>query len=192
MSKLTSIAVFCGSSLGIKKEYEECAIALGKLMAKRGITLVYGGGTKGLMGTIATAVHEAGGYVIGVLPKAMDKPSVRLRPVENEMFIVNDMHERKKTMYEKADAFIAMSGGIGTIEEISEIYTWRQLGYHEKNIALLNVAGYWDPFIQMIDKGTKEGFISPEVQQLLIADDNIERLLSRLETEHVRVPEKLG
>lgn len=192
MSEIKSIAVFCGSSSGVRKDYEESAIALGKAMAERGIALVYGGGAKGLMGVIASTIHDAGGHVIGVLPEAMNLPSVRLRPVESEILIVKDMHERKKTMYEKADAFIAMSGGIGTIEEISEIYTWRQLGYHNKNIALLNTAGYWDPFIQMIDKGMAEGFISEEVRRLLIADDNIENILTRLETEYFTVPEKLG
>ena len=174
MKSLKSIAVFCGSSSGSRKEYEEGARALGSAMAAKGITLVYGGGGKGLMGTIAASVRKNGGHVIGILPEAMDIPSVRKNSQETELIIVPGMHERKKAMYERADAFIALPGGIGTIEEISEIYTWRQLGYHNKNIALLNTAGYWDPFIQMIDKGVAEGFISEEVRRLLIADDNID------------------
>ena len=192
MSRLERIAVFCGSSFGSNEEYKENAIRLGKEMAKRSIALVYGGGAKGLMGVIAETVHENGGYVIGVLPESMDRPSVRLKKVEDELIIVPDMHERKKRMYDAADAFIAMPGGIGTIEEISEIYTWRQLGYHNKNIGLLNTADYWNHFIGMLDEGTKEGFINERVRALLIAEEDPGKLIDRLQDEEFTVPEKLG
>ena len=192
MSKIKRIAVFCGSSFGKEDEYSENAIRLGLEMVKRSISLVYGGGAKGLMGVIAETVHENGGHVIGVLPESMNKPSVRLKAVEDEMIIVPDMHERKKRMYEEADAFIAMPGGIGTIEEISEIYTWRQLGYHDKNIALLNTLGYWNPFIRMLDEGFEKGFIGKEVRNLLITEENPSILLDRLQSEKYTVPEKLG
>ena len=191
MSRLERIAVFCGSSFGSNEEYKENAIRLGKEMAKRSIALVYGGGAKGLMGVIAETVHENGGYVIGVLPESMDRPSVRLKKVEDELIIVPDMHERKKRMYDAADAFIAMPGGIGTIEEISEIYTWRQLGYHEKNIGILNTAGYWNDFIALLDKGYEEGFISEEVRHLLIVENAPSLLLDRLETENFSIPPKI-
>ena len=191
MKSLKSIAVFCGSSSGSRKEYEEGARALGSAMAAKGITLVYGGGGKGLMGTIAASVRENGGHVIGVLPEAMDIPSVRKNSQETELIIVPGMHERKKAMYERADAFIALPGGIGTIEELSEIYTWRQLGYHEKNIGLLNISGYWDPFLEMLDKGVEEGFISSPLRSIVIAENNPETLIDRLEKESFELPPKL-
>lgn len=192
MKQVKSIAVFCGSSDGKREEYAQYARSLGIEMARKGIALVYGGGNRGLMGVIARAVRENGGRVIGVLPKAMDIPSVRNNSVENEIIIVSDMHERKKTMYEKADAFIAMPGGIGTIEEISEIYTWRQLQYHDKNIGLLNIAGYWNKFLSMLDTGASEGFISEKVRNLLIVEPEPVKLIERLESENYTVPSKLG
>ena len=192
MPGIRKIAVFCGSSFGTEEEYRENAIKLGKEMADRSIALVYGGGARGLMGVIAETVHENGGYVIGFLPEAMDRPSVRQKKVEDELIIVPGMHERKKRMYDEADAFIAMPGGIGTIEEISEIYTWRQLGYHSKNIGLLNTLGYWDPFLRMLDEGTEKGFISREVRNVLISEDTPGILIDRLERERFTLPEKLG
>ena len=180
MSRLERIAVFCGSSFGSNEEYKENAIRLGKEMAKRSIALVYGGGAKGLMGVIAETVHENGGYVIGVLPESMDRPSVRLKKVEDELIIVPDMHERKRTMYSLSDAFIALPGGIGTMEELMEIYTWRQLGIHECNIGLLNVKGYWNPLLDMLDKAVSEGFLSKEVKDILIVESEAGKLPAKL------------
>ena len=191
MKQLKSIAVFCGSSFGARAEYSSLAEDLGKEIARREIVLIYGGGNRGLMGTIARTVRLNGGTVIGILPRAMDVPEVRNGSAENEIIIAEDMHERKKLMYVKSDAFIAMPGGIGTIEELSEIYTWRQLGYHEKNIGLLNVEGYWDPFLDMLDKGVKEGFISPEVRNLLIAEETPSELIDRLQEESFVIPPKI-
>ena len=191
MKQLKSIAVFCGSSFGTRAEYSSLAEDLGKEIARREIVLIYGGGNRGLMGTIARTVRLNGGTVIGILPRAMDVPEVRNGSAENEIIIAEDMHERKKLMYGKSDAFIAMPGGIGTIEELSEIYTWRQLGYHEKNIGLLNVEGYWDPFLDMLDKGVKEGFISPEVRNLLIAEETPSELIDRLQEESFVIPPKI-
>ena len=167
METIRSIAVFSGASFGNKPEYKEAAVALGKAIGSKGLTLIYGGGYCGLMGAIAETAGKAGSHVIGVLPEAMNTKDVRLKDVETELIIVPDMHERKSRMYGLADAFIAAPGGIGTMEELSEIYTWRQLGYHSKNIALYNPCGYWDPFIRMIDRGTQEGFISEEVRRVL-------------------------
>ena len=167
METIRSIAVFSGASFGNKPEYKEAAVALGKAIGSKELTLIYGGGYCGLMGAIAETAGKAGSHVIGVLPEAMNTKDVRLKDVETELIIVPDMHERKSRMYGLADAFIAAPGGIGTMEELSEIYTWRQLGYHSKNIALYNPCGYWDPFIRMIDRGTQEGFISEEVRRVL-------------------------
>ncbi len=192
MQVLRSIAVFCGSSYGTKPLYRTAAEELGREMVRRGIALVYGGGCRGLMGTIAETISSGGGHVTGVLPKAMDVPEVRQKAVESELIITDGMHERKKTMYELSDAFIAMPGGIGTIEEISEIYTWRQLGYHMKNIGLLNAGGYWDPFVAMLDKGVEEGFISEAVRNILIVEEDCAKLIERLSSECMQVPRKIG
>ena len=192
METIRSIAVFSGASFGNKPEYREAAAALGKAIGNKGLTLIYGGGYCGLMGAIAETAGKAGSHVIGVLPEAMNTKDVRLKDVETELIIVPDMHERKRRMYELADAFIAAPGGIGTMEELSEIYTWRQLGYHRKNIGLYNPCGYWDPFIRMIDKGTLEGFISEEVRSILIVESNPERLLEKLAEKACALPAKHG
>ena len=192
MERPTSIAVFSGSSFGSSPAYREGAAALGRKMAEEGITLVYGGGYCGLMGAVAEAVRDGGGKVIGVLPEAMDTQSVRSKDVETELLIVPDMHERKSRMYSLSDAFIAAPGGIGTMEELLEIYTWLQLGYHRKNVALYNACGYWDPLISMIAKGTAEGFISESVRDALIIESDPEVLLDRLREERNPLPVKHG
>ena len=136
MERLKRLAVFCGSVMGKDHIYKTEAEKLGIEMAKNSITLVYGGGNRGLMGVVAHAVHDNGGKVIGVLPKAMIRPSVTDGQVEDEVYIEDGMHQRKKRMYSLSDGFVALPGGIGTIEEISEIFTWRQLGYTSGNVAL--------------------------------------------------------
>ena len=192
METIRSIAVFSGASFGNKPEYKEAAVALGKAIGIKGLTLIYGGGYCGLMGAIAETAGKAGSHVIGVLPEAMNTKDVRLKDVETELIIVPDMHERKSRMYGLADAFIAAPGGIGTMEELSEIYTWRQLGYHSKNIALYNPCGYWDPFIRMIDRGNQEGFISEAVRNILIVESDPERLLEKLAEKSCALPVKHG
>ena len=192
METIRSIAVFSGASFGNKPEYKEAAVALGKAIGSKGLTLIYGGGYCGLMGAIAETAGKAGSHVIGVLPEAMNTKDVRLKDVETELIIVPDMHERKSRMYGLADAFIAAPGGIGTMEELSEIYTWRQLGYHSKNIALYNPCGYWDPFIRMIDRGNQEGFISEAVRNILIVESDPERLLEKLAEKSCALPVKHG
>ena len=190
MDRIRSITVFCGSSDGRDKAYREAAEKLGKAMADRDIALVYGGGSRGLMGIIAETVHDAGGHVTGVLPESMNTSAVRQKSVESEIIIVPSMHERKKTMYAMGDAYIAMPGGIGTMEELCEIYTWRQLRYHSKNIGLLNTEGYWDPFIAMLDRGVHDGFISEAVRNIIIAEEDPERLIDRLGSENSPLPPK--
>ena len=191
MDKIEAIAVFCGSSYGKDESYRKKAEELGKALALQGITLVYGGGNRGIMGTIAHSVHENGGKVIGVLPKAMVKDSVTKGAVQDELIVEKDMHKRKARMYSLSQGFIAMPGGIGTMEEILEIFTWRQLGYTKANVGLYNVGGYWDSFLDMLDKAVTEGFLSPEVRNALIVEDNPEILLGRMEKEETSLPDKL-
>lgn len=191
MDKIEAIAVFCGSCHGKDEIYRKKAEELGKALALHGITLVYGGGNRGIMGTIAHSVHENGGKVIGVLPKAMVKDSVTKGAVQDELIVEKDMHKRKARMYSLSQGFIAMPGGIGTMEEILEIFTWRQLGYTKANVGLYNVGGYWDSFLDMLDKAVTEGFLSPEVRNALIVEDNPEILLGRMEKEETSLPDKL-
>ena len=191
MERLKRLAVFCGSVMGKDHIYKTEAEKLGIEMAKNSITLVYGGGNRGLMGVVAHAVHDNGGKVIGVLPKAMVRPSVTDGQVEDEVYIEDDMHQRKKRMYSLSDGFVALPGGIGTIEEISEIFTWRQLGYTSGNVALYNINGYWDPFLNMLDKAVEDGFLSEKVRESLIVVNDTESLFSRLDNERVTLPDKL-
>ena len=191
MERLKRLAVFCGSVMGKTPIYKTEAENLGIEMAKNSITLVYGGGNRGLMGVVAHAVHDNGGKVIGVLPKAMVRPSVTEGQVEDEVYIEDDMHRRKKRMYSLSDGFVALPGGIGTIEEISEIFTWRQLGYTSGNVALYNINNYWDPFLHMLDKAVEDGFLSEKVRESLIVVEDTETLFSRLENERASLPDKL-
>ena len=191
MKRLKRLAVFCGSVMGKDQIYKTEAEKLGIEMAKNSISLVYGGGNRGLMGVVAHAVHDNGGKVIGVLPKAMIRPSVTDGQVEDEVYIEDGMHQRKKRMYSLSDGFVALPGGIGTIEEISEIFTWRQLGYTSGNVALYNINGYWDPFLNMLDKAVEDGFLSEKVRESLIVVNDTESLFSRLDNERVTLPDKL-
>ncbi|MDY5931273.1 MAG: TIGR00730 family Rossman fold protein [Candidatus Ornithospirochaeta sp.] len=191
MGRITSIAVFCGSSYGSCEEYRKKAEELGRALAERGITLVYGGGCKGLMGAVAAECRKCGGTVIGVLPKAMDKPSVRIEDIETKLIITEDMHSRKKTMYDLADAFIALPGGLGTFDEIFEILAWKQLKIHRKRAALLNARGFWDHAAALMDNAVKEGFLNPKARESIIIDDDIERILSALGEDEEELPDKI-
>jgi uncharacterized protein (TIGR00730 family) len=168
------ICVFCGSHTGAREVYGEQARALGRAMAERGIGLVYGGGGIGMMGAVADAVIEARGEVIGVIPYALASKERARRDLD--MRVVNTMHERKAMMAELSDAFIAMPGGFGTFEEMMETITWGQLGIHQKPVGLLNVAGYYDPLLAMIDRAVEEGFILPRYRNLFTASSGIDEL----------------
>ena len=172
--KLERICVFCGSYSGAREVYGEQARALGLAMAERGIGLVYGGGGIGMMGAVADAVIEANGEVIGVIPYSLATKE-RAHP-DIDMRVVNTMHERKAMMAELSDAFIAMPGGFGTFEEMLETITWGQLGIHRKPVGLLNVAGYYDPMLAMIDRAIEEGFILPRYRNLFVASSSIDEL----------------
>lgn len=160
MTQLSRVAVFCGSKLGARPEYAEAAAALGAELAARGIGLVYGGGSVGLMGAIASATLAAGGEVIGVIPRKLLELEVG-HSACTELVVVEDMHERKAKMAARADAFIAMPGGYGTLDESFEALTWTQLRYHAKPLGLLNVAGYFDLLIQFLERSVAEGFLRP-------------------------------
>lgn len=177
--KPVSICIYCGSRFGNRPEYETVARELGILIAQRGWQLVYGGGNVGLMGAVADAVIEGGGRVIGVIPETLMKREVGHRGLA-ELHVVQTMHQRKQMMAERADAFIALPGGIGTFEELYEVWTWRQLGYHDKPVGLLNVAGYYDAFLHFMGQTVSEGFLSEAQLQTLQVDTDPTRLLQRL------------
>jgi uncharacterized protein (TIGR00730 family) len=183
MTKIERAGVFCGSSSGSNGVFEEQARKLGRIMAESGIGLVYGGGGIGLMGAIAQAVIEAGGEVIGVIPYAL---ATKERALESdfggrvELKIVKTMHERKSLMAGLSDAFIAMPGGLGTFDELFETLTWAQLGIHRKPIGVLNVDGYFDPMLAMLDRATEEGFIQPRYRKLVLEASEIDELMGRL------------
>jgi uncharacterized protein (TIGR00730 family) len=175
------ICVFCGSSLGNRVEYSEAAVAVGGLLARRGIGLVYGGGNVGLMGVVADAALAAGGEVIGVIPHSLAQREIEHTGV-TDLRVVDSMHTRKAMMAELSDAFIAMPGGFGTFEEFFEAVTWTQLGVHRKPCGLLNISGFYAPLAAFIDQAVSEGFIKPIHRQAIVVDDNPERLLDSLAT----------
>lgn len=175
MSTIRSICVYCGSSPGNSPIYLEAGRTLGKAIATAGLTLVYGGGLKGIMGAVANGTIEAGGNVTGIIPRFLIRKEAGdeagLDHLD-EVILTEDMHERKHAMFERSDAFVALPGGIGTVEEIVEIMTWAQLGRHEKPMVFGNVAGFWNPMLALIDHMKAEGFIHSQhmVRPLVVAE----------------------
>ena len=192
MNTIQTIAVFCGSSLGKNPLYEQKAIELGKALYENQIGLVYGGGNRGLMGVVAKTVYALGGSVTGVLPQALNLASVRQAVVETELIIVPTMHDRKAKMYTLSDAFIALPGGLGTFEEFLEVFTWLQLGYHHKPIALLNTAGFYDPLLHFFDQSVHEGFVHQQLLQALVVEEDIHLLLKRMQDISLNIKDKLA
>ncbi len=179
MQGISALCVYCGSRSGQDPAYRAAADALGGALARRNITLVYGGARVGLMGTVADAVLDAGGRAIGVLPGFMqDRELAHTRL--SALHITDTMHERKAKMAELSDGFIALPGGIGTLEELFESWTWAQIGVHAKPCALLNVAGYYDQLGAFLDHAHAEGFVRGPHHEMLLVDDNIDRLLDRI------------
>jgi uncharacterized protein (TIGR00730 family) len=174
------VAVFCGSRPGTDPRFEAAARAFGTLLARRGHALVYGGARAGLMGALADAALEAGGRVTGVIPEVLWAREVGHTGL-SELLVVASMHERKALMAERADAFVALPGGAGTLEEVFEAWTWAQLGIHAKPVALLNVAGFYDPLLAMLDHMTAAGFVAPQQRAMVAAHDDAERLLAGLD-----------
>lgn len=174
-----SIAVYCGSRFGDRPAYAQVARTLGRLIAQAGHSVVYGGGRVGLMGAVADAALATGGCVVGVIPQALMDREVGHAGL-SELHVVQTMHERKQLMAERADAFIALPGGIGTLEEIYEVWSWQQLGYHDKPVALLNVDSYYDALLEFMRTSHERGFVSAPQYHALLVDDDPARLLSRV------------
>jgi len=176
---LNSLCVFCGSNPGASPAYAEAAARLGRTLAGRGLNLVYGGGRVGLMGVVADAALAAGGTVTGVIPEALATRELAHAAL-SDLQVVGSMHERKARMSELADGFIALPGGIGTLEEWFEVWTWSQLGFQPKPCGLLNVAGYYDHLLAFLDHMTAERFLTDVHRGMAVVDDDPERLLDRL------------
>ena len=174
-----SVCVYLGSRQGDNPLFTEAAVAVGRWIGQRGGQLVYGGGRSGLMGTVAEATRLAGGRVVGIIPQALvDKELAN--QLCDELHIVQTMHERKAMMAERCDAFLALPGGIGTLEELFEVWTWRQLGYHDKPLGLLNTAGYFDRLLAFLGETEAQGFVQPSQSRLLQVDAEPTPLLQRL------------
>lgn len=185
------IAVYCGSSSGADPAYLKAAETLGRTLAAQKIELIYGGGGVGLMGRVASAAMDAGGHVIGVIPKfLMDKEKGDLQVPD--LRVVASMHERKALMADLADGFIALPGGFGTLEELCETVTWGQLGLHVKPFGLLNVAGFYDHFLQFLDVATERQFIKPKYRALVLTDSDSARLLEKMQHwRHANIPRQI-
>ncbi|MCH8178335.1 MAG: TIGR00730 family Rossman fold protein [Proteobacteria bacterium] len=177
-----SLCVYCGSRTGNDPAHLAAAREVGRQIGLRGWQLVYGGGSAGLMGAVADAALAHGARVVGVIPAKLIQRELGHGGV-SDLQVVDSMHERKHRMAMQSDAFIALPGGIGTMEEIFEVWTWRQLGYHRKALGLLNVAGYYDELLRFIDRSRDDGFLWPDVQELLRVDTDIPRLLDQLASD---------
>ena len=185
------ICIYSGSSFGASPEYATAAATFGAACARRGLGIVYGGGSVGLMGVLADSALAAGGEVIGVIPRAMiaeERAHHRL----TELIPVESMHGRKQRMAELSDAFVALPGGIGTLEEVIEVFTWLQLGLHFKPVGLLNVGGFYDPLLQVLDRMRDEEFLTPAHRAMLAVERDSEPLLDRLAaTKHMLIPKPI-
>ncbi|KAJ6828965.1 cytokinin riboside 5'-monophosphate phosphoribohydrolase LOG1-like [Iris pallida] len=193
-SKFKRVCVFCGSSPGKKASYQLAATELGHELVERNIDLVYGGGSIGLMGLVSQSVHDGGRHVLGVIPRTLMPREITGETV-GEVRTVSGMHQRKAEMARHADAFVALPGGYGTLEELLEVITWAQLGIHEKPVGLLNVDGYYNSLLSFIDKAVDEGFIAPAARHIIISAPTARELLSKLEDyepRHVGVASRLS
>jgi uncharacterized protein (TIGR00730 family) len=180
VSELRRVCVFCGASAGRDPRYADVAAAVGGSLAKRGIELVYGGGRVGLMGALADGALAAGGRVTGVIPAGLVDRELA-HPGISEMRIVTTLHQRKAAMSDLSDAFIALPGGLGTLEELAEVLSWAQLELHAKPVGALDIGGFFRPFVAYLDHVAAEGFVAASHRDLLIVDDDLDRLLERFE-----------
>jgi uncharacterized protein (TIGR00730 family) len=188
LSKIRTVCVYCGSGPGTNPHFSESAEALGKIFAENGIRLVYGGGSLGLMGAIATSVLDHGGMVTGIIPDFLTARENALCRVQ-EMVVTPDMHERKRLMFERSDAFVALPGGIGTLEELVEQLTWQQLGRHSKPVLLANIDGFWEPFFALLSHMRSTQFIRAGLTVDILKADRVEEILPCLRAAASRVPE---
>lgn len=184
MRNFRRICVYCGSSNDVAAVYQEAAAEVGKVLAERGIGVVYGGGRVGLMGIVADAALAAGGEVFGVIPEKLQALEVGHNHL-TELFVVDSMHARKMMMAQLSDGFIALPGGWGTLEELCEVTTWAQLNYHHKPVGLLNVAGYYDGLLSFLNHASEQGFIRPIHRDLLVTSPSIQLLMEQLSTAEI-------
>ena len=189
LNKIRTVCVYCGSGPGTNPHFMESAKALGKIFAENGIRLVYGGGSLGLMGAIATSVLDHGGMVTGIIPDFLTARENALARVQ-EMVVTPDMHERKRLMFERSDAFVALPGGVGTLEELVEQITWQQLGRHSKPVLLANIDGFWEPFFDLLSHMRSTQFIRAGLTVDILKADRVEDVLPRLRAAAARVPEE--
>ncbi|GAY57524.1 hypothetical protein WN944_009120 [Citrus x changshan-huyou] len=184
MGKFKRVCVFCGSNSGNRKIFSDAALDLATQLVERKINLVYGGGSVGLMGLVSQTIFDGGCHVLGVIPKALVPIEISGQTV-GDVLIVSDMHERKAEMARRADAFIALPGGYGTMEELLEMITWSQLGIHDKPVGVLNVDGYYDSLLRFFDKGVEEGFIKSSARNIVISAKNARDLLQGMEVPNL-------
>jgi uncharacterized protein (TIGR00730 family) len=188
MSKIKTVCVYCGSGAGTNPRFIESAKALGKALAESGIRLVYGGGSVGMMGAVASAVLDHGGSVTGIIPSFLTTRESALRRVQ-EMIVTPDMHERKRLMFEHSDAFVALPGGIGTLEEFVEQLTWQQLGRHSKPLLLANIDGFWEPLLALVAHMRATQFIRSTLSVDILQAERAEDILPRLQAAAASAPE---
>jgi uncharacterized protein (TIGR00730 family) len=185
MTPIKTVCVYCGSGPGTNPRFVEAAIAFGKTLADDGIRLVYGGGSVGLMGAVAKSVLDHGGAVTGIIPEFLTGRENALKRVQ-QLIITPDMHERKRLMFEHSDAFVALPGGIGTLEELVEQLTWQQLGRHTKPVLLANIDGFWEPLLALLAHMRETEFIRPTLQVDILKAERVEDILPRLQTAAAR------
>ena len=188
MTKIKTICVYCGSGPGTNPHFIESAKALGKALAENGIRLIYGGGSIGMMGAVATSTLDHGGSVTGIIPDFLTVRENALSRVQ-EMIVTPDMHERKRLMFERSDAFVALPGGIGTLEELVEQLTWQQLGRHSKPVLLANIDGFWEPLLSLLAHMRATQFIRSGLSVEILKADRVEDILPRLRAAAARTPE---
>jgi uncharacterized protein (TIGR00730 family) len=186
--RIRSLCVYCGSSPGADRRHGQVARELGTLLAASGVQLVYGGASVGMMGSLADAALAGGGRVVGVLPRGLFRREVA-HPGLTELHEVGSMHERKQLMFDLADAFVALPGGLGTLEELAEVATWAQLGIHSKPIAVLDPHGFWRLLLEFLDASVTEGFLSPRTRRLIVRVDRVGDLLAALDRYEAPPPE---
>ena len=188
MSKIKTVCVYCGSGPGTNPHFIESAKAFGKILAESGIRLVYGGGSLGIMGAVASSVLDHGGMVTGIIPDFLKLRENALKRVQ-EMIVTPDMHERKRLMFEHSDAFVALPGGIGTLEELVEQLTWQQLGRHTKPVLLGNIDGFWEPLFALLMHMRETQFIRNGLSVDILKADRVEDILPRLQAAAALAPE---
>lgn len=188
MSNIKTVCVYCGSGPGTNHHFIESAKAFGKILAENGIRLVYGGGSLGMMGAVASSVLDHGGTVTGIIPDFLTARENAMTRAQ-EMIVTPDMHERKRLMFERSDAFVALPGGIGTLEELVEQLTWQQLGRHSKPVLLANIDGFWEPLLALFAHMRETQFIRPNLSIDILKAERVEDILPRLRAAAARVGE---